>query len=357
MQSTRGVQVISLQLLHHMIFSHSSVVPEYVKFFQCNQCNYYSVSPEVVRHHEYSHSLSKVQVVCEFCNSLVKKSSIVLHRCHCERKMKKKNQTQTEETCSQCKSKFNSQEALSTHWRRRHGNSSLKHQCEVCGKSYYSKKQLELHMFNQHSLNPNNQTLHECKECNYKSISLMAMKKHIWKHDIGNYVCSVCSKTCQTLGALISHETLRHNVEHSCCKCDLKSTSALVIAQHYMTKHQIKLQCEECLTELPTRHYFKCHMNVQHGKSEELTPPSTPPPTGSIDFEFIVDETNGDEDGEFDEAKHIYIPSAEPNQEYVVDGIRSSYYVRVDEHGTQFISKMNEEKTQESPVDQLVFMG
>ena len=82
---------------------------------------------------------------------------------------------------------------------------NLLFQCELCGKSYVSKRGLNRHM-KKHDASCE----FVCKKCTQYFKTKEAYEKHLENKHLKNHICPTCGKACMTNSALGYHIMAKH---------------------------------------------------------------------------------------------------------------------------------------------------
>ena len=122
--------------------------------------------------------------------------------------------------------------------------------CKICGKVYYSKSGLELHVLKFHDGNRGNRV--KCEECNKTYSSKGSLKNHLKTHRSvrEEFPCKVCNKTFFSKNGFQSHTQVVHeNLTHKCKICDKVFKQKQDLRLHRMAEHelkQVKKKCNYC---------------------------------------------------------------------------------------------------------------
>lgn len=170
---------------------------------------------------------------------------------------------ETPYTCSICLSRFTQMSAMLRHKRRHTGSKS--HVCSTCGKLFWTKEELKKH----HSVH-NDVRSFECPICNVQFKQKSNIKKHMAIHaDPNRYVCNYCGQTFTLKGNLKSHISRKHSEKSGYCNNCCKNVSNIEI---HMWRHtgQRPLKCEFCPSSFYEMKALALHINFKHKKTDRF---------------------------------------------------------------------------------------
>ncbi|OXA47264.1 oocyte zinc finger protein XlCOF26 [Folsomia candida] len=112
--------------------------------------------------------------------------------------------------CGICPTTFVTKAGWKRHIVSSHGN-QRDYRCAVCGKRFALQSYLKRHVENKHPVDE--EKIHSCKKCEYKSHSKAYLANHVKRHNIANYKhCDFCSKAFAIFPDLAKHFG-RHTLE------------------------------------------------------------------------------------------------------------------------------------------------
>eukprot|EP00088_Acartia_fossae_P015270 TRINITY_DN1833_c0_g1_i2.p1 TRINITY_DN1833_c0_g1~~TRINITY_DN1833_c0_g1_i2.p1 ORF type:complete len:457 (+),score=105.60 TRINITY_DN1833_c0_g1_i2:30-1373(+) len=171
------------------------------------------------------------------------KKSIQSHSCDkCDEKFSKvielkkhraahKNQAKSL-VCQSCNKTFKKPLHLQNHLRIHSGEKPFI--CHTCGKCFNQESTLRVHLRIHSGVKP-----HVCTQCGESFIIRTSLVSHMqWKHQAGDrpFMCSFCSKSFPTKGAVRKHELIhKQDKKYSCNYCDKKYARPDHLKSHMRT--------------------------------------------------------------------------------------------------------------------------
>ncbi|XP_059045141.1 gastrula zinc finger protein XlCGF57.1-like [Achroia grisella] len=195
---------------------------------------------------------------CSICNrKCANSSTLVIHmRSHSDEKPY---------SCLSCDKKYKDSGTLKRHVERNHlENRERNFICENCGKSFYSKSDVKIHM-RTHT----GETPYACSECPMKFTQISAMLRHVKRHTGEKpYTCITCSKAFCTKEELKNHHMVHTSKKQfSCSICNImfkyRNNLKKHLRLHSKSDHYI---CSYCGRNFNLKGNLKIHINRQHSE-------------------------------------------------------------------------------------------
>nr|XP_021199376.2 zinc finger protein 93-like [Helicoverpa armigera] len=195
--------------------------------------------------------------------------------------------THTGETpykCSICGAKFTQISGLQRHKKRHTGEKN--HLCTACPKTFCTKEELK-----NHQIVHSNVKRYTCSVCNSQFKYKNNLRKHMHLHsESTNFVCSFCGRTFKLKGNLKTHLDSQHSEKSGYCNVCIKHVPNM---EMHMWRHtgQRPIKCELCDSCFFEHKALARHMNFKHTKTDKykcefegcnLSYPSKP----MVDFHF-----------------------------------------------------------------------
>ncbi|CAH0625203.1 unnamed protein product [Chrysodeixis includens] len=251
----------------------------------CTVCGRQCANPSTFKVHMRSHTNEK-PYPCPSCDKRYKDSGTLkrhMDRNHIQR-IRQRNficencgkgffskndvkihmRTHTGETpyeCTMCAVRFTQISALYRHKKRHTGEKD--HLCPTCPKKFCTKEELKSHLI-VHSSEKN----YACPLCNVLFKYQNNLKKHIRLHSEPNrFVCNHCGRTFNVKGNLKIHIDKQHSEKSGHCTVCSKNVSNIEV---HMWRHtgQRPLKCELCTSSFYELKALARHMNFRHKKTD-----------------------------------------------------------------------------------------
>ncbi|CAL8080195.1 unnamed protein product [Orchesella dallaii] len=167
--------------------------------------------------------------------------------------------------CDMCAEVFISTTTLVSHKRHKHGLDKLK--CELCpDKEYRSSRGLTIHMMATHGIGIKNKFA--CETCGKEFLSQANLERHKPVHlETKNFTCEICGFATKSLDWLKKHKLNRHDVvkRHACPHCPKKFHLPAHLKEHIRTHTKEKpFQCEACGQAFSQRGSLLLHKKKKH---------------------------------------------------------------------------------------------
>lgn len=170
---------------------------------------------------------------------------------------------ETPYSCPICPAHFTQMSAMLRHKRRHTDKKS--HMCATCGKPFWTKEELKRHF-----------SVHEdtrkftCPICQVQFKHKGSIQKHMRVHAEPNrFICSDCGQTFNNKGNLKSHVERKHSEKSGRCDICLKNVSNIEV---HMWRHngQRPLKCEFCASSFYEMKALALHINFKHKKTDKF---------------------------------------------------------------------------------------
>ena len=157
-------------------------------------------------------------------------------------------------------SKRKAQQLKHFHMKREHG--SIKLNCSLCTKSFWTEKQLEEHVLN-HKFKSNDEGNFQCEHCEYKCQNVARIKQHVNQVHLGlrPFLCDYCSSSFPTKSAVNIHR-MSHTGERNypCMFCEKKFNRKDNLVKHVRTHTGEKpFSCDVCGRTFGDQSHFAKH--------------------------------------------------------------------------------------------------
>lgn len=226
--------------------------------FKCEECGSSFRKSKHLRYHVETVHATDRKYVCDVCGKSYKRSS------HLKRHAQNSHST-VDIACSWegCGRVFKGPEQLRKHMRRHETKDT--HQCEVCGKRFSKKRQLESHCLKIHGPFP-------CVQCDRVFSSRREFKLHISSVHFTEGVLTKCSY-CDEYFSSNSFEYRSHLRTHNsfqCSLCGAKFSRERDLRAHVLEKHDPEhrnsvFACQFCGTVFSTVSNLNSHIRASHG--------------------------------------------------------------------------------------------
>uniref|UniRef100_A0A2A4J6N3 Protein krueppel n=1 Tax=Heliothis virescens TaxID=7102 RepID=A0A2A4J6N3_HELVI len=173
--------------------------------------------------------------------------------------------THTGETpykCTICGAKFTQISGLQRHKKRHTGEKN--HLCTACPKTFCTKEELK-----NHQLVHSNVKTFTCSLCNSQFKYKNNLRKHMNLHsESSNFVCSYCGRTFKLKGNLKIHIDSQHSEKSGYCNICIKHVPNM---EMHMWRHtgQRPIKCGLCESSFFEHKALARHMNFKHTKTDK----------------------------------------------------------------------------------------
>ncbi|KAK3595913.1 hypothetical protein CHS0354_014756 [Potamilus streckersoni] len=162
--------------------------------------------------------------------------------------------------CEECGRTFIQQRWLKDHKR----NGKCRFECSYCGKVFLSRRWDD---YQTHLNHHNQERIHKCELCPKSYISKRSLKEHLLEH-VGekNYVCDLCGQRFLSAGRLWMHSKRWHPDENTSFACEIcgKSFKMSASLRDHMVVHteERPYECEICLKKFKRRSEIRAHSRL-----------------------------------------------------------------------------------------------
>ncbi len=171
-------------------------------------------------------------------------------------------------SCHQCDYKAKNPFFLAKHKNRVH-NRNYSHVCDLCGKSFITKFEMQIHVRRTHFADRKDFI---CEECGQGYADSQSLNKHKRSEHPTFFMCTLCEKICTKARDLKHHLHFEHSVVSSnklvpiCPLCRQECSSIVAFNDHMESYHNVEscFPCKKCDMSFATRSILKLHMIDAH---------------------------------------------------------------------------------------------
>ena len=157
--------------------------------------------------------------------------------------------------CPQCAYSAAKVSYVVEHYRSKHTN-KLQRTCDMCGTAFqdltsYFEHQLQVHNVDVSKIP--RRKVHQCPDCDYRTIKGAAYKTHRQGHSTETFVCSQCSKVFKTNDTLKKHIQKIHKetILYKCTICDFTSRYSSTLNAHQYRSHHLVTSTKQAVYYCP----------------------------------------------------------------------------------------------------------
>ncbi|XP_049883363.1 zinc finger protein 354B-like [Pectinophora gossypiella] len=215
-------------------FVHFKVIMEHVRehfrYFTCEVCNVNFITEKQYKAHASRHSDGEYK--CSICEKTFDSRAKKLTHEHIAHKTGTKRSK-----CNYCDARFCSYGQKITHMMKEHDFRPVEQKCNACDKTFLKRRDLWNHTKKFHLMD----RPHECDVCGKNYFSNYELKKHMVTHTgIRAYQCAICLKSYGRKFTLREHMRIHENDR--------------------------RFKCEACGQAFVQKCSWKSHMKSRHGE-------------------------------------------------------------------------------------------
>ena len=246
-------------LSRHVYENHIKTVHEKSKS-RCETCEKdFSSESAFKLHTKTVHD--KVKVHCQICDKSYLNFQIHMKRVHSEANRETANE------CDLGNRTFHDAQYLKWHYSSVHENS--KFTCDVCGKVFSLKKELNKHRIAYHDKNIE-AIQYQCDICLKTFPHIQTVSQHKKSvHLKLKFHCDICSREFAWKSSLQKHKREFHfGIQFPCHFCEYTSTQKSHLKVHINAQHEctFKFECDICCKVFKQKSHLKKHVEVVHDK-------------------------------------------------------------------------------------------
>ena len=220
-----------------------------MKPYQCNACDFATVTVSNVRCHIRKSHLKIKPFACHLCEKKYVTSALLDEHINThtgERPFK----------CKVCDFASASRQMLSYHTSTHKSIKDIS--CQICGKKFYSRGRLRAHL-----IIHNKDKVVACKLCSAYLSNAESLETHHRNFHMQDYVCNVCGKSVKSRKALHNHQNVHAAAKFKCTLCPNVYKSSQILKEHLLKHKGIrKYKCNVCEKSFGQQSHLAAHMAV-----------------------------------------------------------------------------------------------
>ena len=244
---------------------HTESVHSTDRSYSCPDCtNTYKRSSHLRRHIQNTHS--SLDLRCEWpdCDKM-------FHGREQLRKHMRRHETAASHSCDLCGRLFAKKRQLESHVEKIHGPFP----CLICGQTFTSRTEFRLHGKQVHHVTS---CFEECEFCDSRFPSSALLRQHV-RDEHQNFPCLICATTFTRQRSLRAHVLLKHSaegdnmnslVDRTCGHCGVVFSSVSNLRTHVRTAHEgvRRFECRVCGKIFAYKHVLIRHIQNVHNAED-----------------------------------------------------------------------------------------
>ncbi|CAH1983466.1 unnamed protein product [Acanthoscelides obtectus] len=259
-----------LRLDNHVLKEHPGFTASVSsKIHECIHCEYKTTYGRDLAGHMMKHT--GTEHTCTRCDAtFTKKLSLENHILQKHPELAASVSSKIHE-CTRCEYKTTYKNYLAVHMMKHTG---AKLTCTKCDAPFIKKITLDDHILQKHPemIASVSRKIYECTRCEYKSTEARHLARHLMKHTGAKLSCTKCDATF-ILQRSLEHHVLRKHPEftssvssklHECTQCEYKTIHAPYLANHIIKHTGSKLTCTKCDASFASKQSLHNHILQKH---------------------------------------------------------------------------------------------
>ncbi|XP_014215951.1 zinc finger protein 510 [Copidosoma floridanum] len=223
-----------------------------MKPYLCKQCNFKTVTVSNVKIHINKVHLKVKPYSCYLCPKTYNTHSALVDHINGHQGLKPYE-------CDSCSFKCGSKQSVRSHILNHHQKLAKDFPCDICGKLFYRKNQMQTH-----------RVIHDksrrfkCNLCSSYLLSRESLQLHMQRSHQKNYACDNCEKSFVSKKALNNHKITHFPPRYKCIYCGNFYKSKHTLRDHTWYHHEsiYKYICSKCGKKCKSKANLSTHMAV-----------------------------------------------------------------------------------------------
>ncbi|VEN53006.1 unnamed protein product [Callosobruchus maculatus] len=277
---------------NHIIKSHPDFITSIKrKIHECKECNYKTTRKNALDRHTLTHSgaASKI-LVCEHCNATFKREETLDNHIFKNHPNFISSIKRKILQCPRCSYKTTVKNTLRRHIVAHSKEAATLSVCQECNASFKHRVSLHDHILKKHPdlMASIERKMHECTQCDYKTVKKHHLTKHMLKHDGMAFtpcICEHCHASFKSKETLESHilrihpnfvESIKSKI-HECTQCNYRTIKKYTLTRHLLTHPTTNFEssierkihrCELCSYRSTLKNNVNRHIRLTHPSME-----------------------------------------------------------------------------------------